>query len=148
MPPECPSISEPRSISKPSSIWLVDGYNVLHTGLLGGRDRGQWWTEPRRRELLDRVGRFHDPLAEIWVVFDGPAEVPAKADSKRLCVFAPSADAWLVDRVRRAENPSLLTVVTADRQIAGRVSQRGASVLSPRDFLSHCAAEAGDASGA
>ena len=38
-------VSPPDS---PASVWLIDGFNVLHAGVLGGRDRSEWWTEARR----------------------------------------------------------------------------------------------------
>ena len=119
-------------------IWLVDGYNVLHAGVLGGRDRSQWWTGSRRRELLERVAGF-DTDVEIWIVFDGPDDPGAGSDSPGVhCVFAVSADDWLVDRVRKAEDPSEIAVVTADRQVAGRARGKGAQVVSPKNFLARC----------
>ena len=128
----------PMSLDEPS-IWLVDGYNVLHAGVLGGRDRSRWWTESRRRELLERVAGF-DAEAELWVVFDGSKdpEEPSGRPGPR-CVFASSADDWLIQRVRRADDPGRIAVVTSDRQVAGRARSRGAQVVSPMDFLSRCA---------
>lgn len=132
------SISATPAPTRPC-VWLVDGFNVLHAGLLGGRDRANWWTESKRRELLDRVDHFEDTGAELWIVFDGrhKAPEPHQAVSPR-CVFAPSADAWLVERVREAADPTQMAVVTADRQLAGRARSRGAQVVSPRDFLARC----------
>jgi predicted RNA-binding protein with PIN domain len=122
-----------------ATIWLVDGYNVLHASVLGGRDRSQWWTGSRRRELLDRVSGF-DGDAEVWIVFDGPDDSGSAAEPPGLhCVFAASADEWLVDRVKKAEDPSEIAVVTADRKVAGRARGRGAQIVSPRDFLARCA---------
>ncbi len=126
-------------IAGDAKIWLVDGYNVLHAGVLGGRDRSQWWTESRRRELLERASRF-DADVELWVVFDGSDDPQSGVDSRRArCVFAASADDWLVERVRRADDPSEIAVVTADRRVAGRPRGRGAQVVSPREFLARCA---------
>jgi predicted RNA-binding protein with PIN domain len=119
-------------------IWLVDGYNVLHAGVLGGRDRSEWWTASRRRELLERVSGFAAD-AEIWIVFDGPDDPGAAAETPGPhCVFAASADDWLVDRVGRAEDPAEIAVVTADRKVAGRARGRGARVVSPKEFLARC----------
>jgi len=130
--------ASPMACGEPT-IWLVDGYNVLHAAVLGGKDRSQWWTGSRRRELLERVSGF-DVDAEIWIVFDGPDDSGAEAELPGpRCVFAASADAWLVDRVRRAEDPSEIAVVTADRQVAGRARGRGARIVSPKDFLARCA---------
>jgi hypothetical protein len=121
------------------SIWLLDGFNVLHAGPLGGRDRSEWWTAPRRDELLEIAARFDDPAAEVWVVFDGPREAVTRdeADGPHP-VFAPSADAWLLERVRAADDPGRIAVVTADRKVADRARHRGARVYSPNDFLARC----------
>ena len=125
----------------------MDGFNVLHSGVLQGRDRGNWWTAPMRARLLARAERFDDPAAEVWLVFDGPRagepEERAVGDDARSAsrvrqVFAPSADAWLVARVKATAEPAAIAVVTADRQVAGRVRHRGARVVSPREFLSRC----------
>jgi predicted RNA-binding protein with PIN domain len=130
--------TQPMTASEPS-IWLVDGYNVLHAGVLGGRDRSRWWTESRRQELLDRVAGF-DAEADLWIVFDGPVDPEEPSDRPGLrCVFASSADDWLIERVRRADDPSRIAVVTSDRQVAGRARNRGAQIVSPMDFLSRCA---------
>jgi predicted RNA-binding protein with PIN domain len=130
----------PMTCGEPT-IWLVDGYNVLHAAVLGGKDRSQWWTGSRRRELLERVSGFDaDADAEVWIVFDGPDDSGADAEPPGpRCVFAASADDWLVDRVRRAEDPTAIAVVTADRQVAGRARGRGARIVSPKDFLARCA---------
>ena len=127
------------------SVWLLDGFNVLHAGPLGGRDRSEWWTAPRRDELLEIAARFEDRSAEVWVVFDGPrpGEVGARDEAAGpQPVFAPSADAWLLERVRAAEDPGHIAVVTADRKLADRARHRGARVYAPRDFLTRCEAPA------
>jgi predicted RNA-binding protein with PIN domain len=121
-------------------LWLVDGFNVLHVGVLQGRDRRGWWKRERREELLERVKGFraeHDG-ADVLVVFDGkhPPEPAHEADVP--VVFAPSADEWLVRAVRDAERAESIAVVTADRRLADRVRRRGASVVAPRSFISRC----------
>lgn len=123
-------------------VWLVDGYNVLHAAVLRGRDRSRWWTSERRGELLERVRDFAADT-EVWVVFDGPDDSKAESELRGpRCVFASSADTWLVDRVRTAADPAQIAVVTSDRQVAGRARGRGARVVSPRDFMARCAREA------
>jgi predicted RNA-binding protein with PIN domain len=145
--PYAPSPME--ATTRPAPVWLVDGYNVLCTGLLGGHDRSDWWSEARREELLallarfdgldgfDGLGGFDQADAEIWVVFDGarePSDTGERSGPVRV-VFAPSADEWLVEQVRvHAE----VAVVTADRKLAGRARHRGARVVSPREFLRRC----------
>jgi len=134
--PEAPMETAPPTPSE----WLVDGFNVLHAGVLRGRDRALWWTEPRREQLVARVSRFDDANAEIWIVFDGSEpDRPAEPGARRIHqVFAPSADDWLVKRVRASEAPACLAVVTADRAVADRARHRGAQVISPRSFLARC----------
>jgi predicted RNA-binding protein with PIN domain len=139
-----PVVEDVKSRPPTPSMWLIDGFNVLHVGLLGGRDRSEWWTAARRDQLLEKVARFDDPRAQVWVVFDGPRPEVATAEDADQSgegprrVFAASADAWLVERVAAAEDPERIAVVTADRQVAGRVRHRGAQVHSPRDFLARC----------
>lgn len=134
-------------------IWLVDGYNVLHAGVLRGRDRRGWWKAPAQERLLALAASFDDPDAEIWVIFDRRADLsdtdePAlPAGSRVRLVYAESADDWVVRRVRRAEDPAALAVVTADRQVQGRARHAGGLVVSPLAFLARCdAALRGDGS--
>ena len=126
--------------------WLVDGFNVLHAGVLRGDDRRGWWRGEMRARLLERVAGFEDAAAELWVVFDGPGpgEEAEIASLRPRVVFAPSADDWLLAAVRAAADPAAIVVVTADRQLADRARHRGARVVSPRVFLARCAAPAGD----
>jgi predicted RNA-binding protein with PIN domain len=122
--------------------WLVDGFNVLHAGVLRGNDRRGWLREEARARLLARVAAFEDAAAELWVVFDGPgpgAEAERASERPRV-VFAPSADEWLLGAVRETAEPGSVVVVTADRQLADRARHRGARVVSPRAFLARCAA--------
>ena len=125
-------------------LWLVDGFNVVSVGLLrdagGEKERDGWWRREHREALLERVRRFDDPEAEVWVVFDGGDASGDRHQGATHTIFAPSADDWLLERVRRAEVPEALTVVTADRRLANRVRARGARVVSPGDFLGRCLA--------
>lgn len=138
--------SKPRQTNAAS--WLIDGYNVLHAGMLRREDRVQWWTRSQRDRLIERAGRLEADALEIWIAFDGEDEGertprpscrsggPA-APTVRV-VYARSADAWILERVRRAPDPGRWVVVTADRSVAERARQRGAEVVSPRLFLERC----------
>jgi predicted RNA-binding protein with PIN domain len=124
--------------------WLVDGFNVLHAGVLRGNDRRGWWREEARARLLARVAGFEDAAADVWVVFDGPGPggEAERASERPRVVFAPSADEWLLGAVREAPEPARIVVVTADRQLADRARHRGARVVSPRAFLARCPSDA------
>jgi len=131
---------DPTPGDAPPALWLVDGFNVLHASLLGGRDRAEWWTEARRQEVLELVGSLESAGGEVWVVFDGPRPAPERDGeaSGVKQVFAPSADEWLLRRVRDSQEPERVAVVTGDRRLAGRARHRGALVVSPGDFLARC----------
>ena len=121
-------------------LWLVDGYNALSVGLLGGEERSQWWRADCRERLLEHSARFREPGTEVWVIFDGgdPSGGRTSAEDHPKTVFAPDADAWLAARVRGSPHPQRITVVTADRRLAGRVLGAGAAVVAPGDFLLRC----------
>ncbi|MBW2236680.1 MAG: NYN domain-containing protein [Deltaproteobacteria bacterium] len=129
--------------------WLVDGFNVIQVGLLAGREREHWWGPARRSELREHAEQLDDPDAEVLLVFDGSEPGPAETGRTRT-VFAPSADDWILARLRQAADPGILArlrqaadpgdirVVTADRRLAARVRSRGAEVVSPAAFLQRC----------
>jgi predicted RNA-binding protein with PIN domain len=117
--------------------WLVDGFNVIQVGLLAGREREHWWGPARRSELRERAEQLDDPDVEVLLVFDGSQPGPADAGRTR-SVFAPSADDWILARLREAADPSAIRVVTADRRLAARAKSRGAQIVSPAEFLQRC----------
>jgi predicted RNA-binding protein with PIN domain len=122
-------------------LWLVDGFNVVQVALLSGRDRDSWWRAERRDELMAQAARLAASGARVEVVFDGDQPVPEPEGHAARQVFAESADAWLVARVRAAAEPGRVAVVTADRRLAGRLRHHGARVIGPGEFLRRCRLE-------
>ena len=150
------------------SLWLIDGYNVLRVSLQNGReghDTRSWWTEERRRTLLELAARLPEPQAEVWVVFDGQhlteprvkgishkqdELLPRRAGPESVgCVFAPSADVWILQalKARRARRNAQAAkpgctlralVVTADRPLASRSRQLGAEIITTGSFVERC----------
>jgi hypothetical protein len=101
---------------------LVDGNNVM-----GSRPDG-WWRD--RPGAMQRLVNQLDDLGEdgIVVVFDG-----AQRDLQAVRVaveFAPHAD----DAIAALAGPGT-TVVTSDRELAGRVRAAGAGVAGVRSLL-------------
>jgi len=133
-----PAYPAPMAAEEVPRVWLVDGYNVVCSGLLGGRERAGWWQEERRAELLERLQRFDDPGVEIWVVFDGNGGDGSSAQGRVRPVFTPSADAWLIEQVKARGADTPVAVVTADRRVADRARHRGAQVVTPRALLGRC----------
>lgn len=120
--------------------WLVDAYNVIHVTLLGGTDRSRWWTAPVRAQLIERAGRLPPGFGPVWLVFDGSDPAPAgdALPGSLNQVFAPSADEWIVRRLKASPEVERI-VVTADRRLAGRCRHHGARILSPGEFVRACA---------
>ena len=139
-----PPVMEPERAPEPR-VWLVDGYNVLNVGLLAGRVRvglseaEGWWTSRFRNELLARVEEFEEREVEIWVVFDGAYPASSPDPGRVRSVFAPSADEWLLARIRERD-PARVALVTADRRLAARARSRGVEVVAPAAFLARCRA--------
>jgi len=127
------------------SLLIIDGFNVLHSGVLIGRNRAGWWQEPAQRRLVERVEQFPNPSdLEIWIVFDrrpdkdGQAVNVSSKDGHIRVHYAPSADDWIVEQVRMLIGQRTITVVTADRPLRDRVRHVGGTLLSPRQFLADC----------
>ena len=119
--------------------------NVLHAGVLVGRDRADWWKEAAQRRLVERVEQFSDPThSEIWIVFDrkeeqrGVATDVTSSNTHIRIIYATSADDWIVEQVQTFSKKHAITVVTADRSLQSRVRHAGGTLLSPLKFLNSC----------
>ncbi len=136
------SDSTPPAEPRPT-LWLVDGFNVLHVVLLHGESRQSWWQSRGRERVVELVRAFDAPDAEVVVVFDGsqppPADETGDATGPRV-IFAAPADDWLLTAVRSAPDPARVAVVTADRRLAARARHRGAQVVAPGTFAQRCRA--------
>jgi hypothetical protein len=133
-----PSPARPRP-----SLWLVDGFNLLHAAVLrSGDSRKEWWKSANRDRVLELARGFDDRDAELVVVFDGNEEPTAAGEAGPRVVFAAPADDWLLATVKAAPNPQHVAVVTADRRLADRLRDRGALVVSPSAFAARCRGDA------
>jgi predicted RNA-binding protein with PIN domain len=114
---------------------VIDGYNLIHAvpELAFASDQGQG-----REALIEalRLYRKRRPH-KIKVVFDGGLE-PGGADTRaaglpvRYSGSGRSADDVIVELA--AKEGAGLTVVTSDRELAGRCRAHGAVVLSSEEF--------------
>jgi predicted RNA-binding protein with PIN domain len=127
------------------SLFIIDGFNVLHAGILTGRDRANWWRAEIQRRLVARVEQFSQTqAAELWIVFDRGSDRHSEkedvdSDDPRIHVFyAPSADDWIVSKVEAWSSQRTITVVTADRLLRERVCRAGGMLSSPMQFLARC----------
>ena len=144
--PEAPypvrAVSEPTDPAEPlPTLWLVDGFNLLHVTLLHGETREAWWRRAGRDRVVELAGRFDAQDAEVVVVFDGSQPPVVGGDTRGTrVVFAAPADDWLLAAVRAAPDPARVAVVTADRRLASRARHRGAQVVAPGIFAARCRA--------
>ncbi|HEV2767618.1 MAG TPA: NYN domain-containing protein [Acidimicrobiales bacterium] len=111
--------------------WLVDGSN-----LVGSRPDG-WWRDRGGAfaALAVELTLFAEVTGdEVAVVFDGKAP-DRDGDGAGVPVhWAPSADDRIVALVAADNHPTSLSVVTSDRQLAERVSARGATTTGAGSF--------------
>jgi predicted RNA-binding protein with PIN domain len=115
--------------------WIVDGMNVI-----GSRPDGWWRDRPTAmRALVEELDTFAAHGDDtVTVVFDGrPFELDGGEGVTVL--FASrrgpnAADDDIAELAERDDEPSGLSVVTSDSDLAGRVRAAGASVVGAGEF--------------
>jgi uncharacterized protein len=121
---------------------LIDGHNLI--GRLPGISLADANDE---QALVERLRRYHARTSQtIVVVFDRAApagSAPALTGGGVEVAFARTghtADALILERLRRERQPASWTVVTADRELAVQARTLRAQTLSPEDFSRRLAA--------
>jgi predicted RNA-binding protein with PIN domain len=110
--------------------WLVDGMNVI-----GSRPTG-WWLDRRgaMRGLVERLDAFARSTGDdVAVVLDGAPFALSGEHVEVAFASRRGRDAADDDIAARAE--AGMTVVTSDRELARRSSERGAQVVGAGEFL-------------
>jgi predicted RNA-binding protein with PIN domain len=118
---------------------LVDGMNVL-----GSRPDG-WWRDRDGavRRLYGQLRALAAAEDEVVVlVLDGRPlpDLPEGEEGAVVVRYArwggrDAADDRLVELVAADERPDTLTVVTADRELRGRLQPFGVTIIGPRALL-------------
>ena len=116
---------------------IVDAANVV-----GSRPTGWWRDRPgAARDLVARVrvsvcdGRLDAPIV---VVLEGKARdgaAPGTADDVEVVHARGEGDDTIVDVAADSARDDAVTVVTADRGLAARVRDYGATVVGPNWLL-------------
>jgi predicted RNA-binding protein with PIN domain len=111
------------------SRWIVDAMNVI-----GSRPDG-WWRDKDGavRRLLEALAPFAETEGEVVVVLDAGDPSLTGREGTLEVVLAPrrgrnAADDEIARRVSEDADPSTITVVTSDGELAARVRAAGAAV--------------------
>ncbi len=115
--------------------WIVDGMNVI-----GSRPDGWWRDRPGAMgALVEKLEAFARRSGDpVTVVFDGrPFELEGGEGVTVLFASRPgrnAADDDIAARVESDDEPSSLSVVTSDADLARRVRAAGAAVVGAGEF--------------
>lgn len=125
-------------------MYIIDGHNLIGSGLVPGIDLSQADDEQRLAAFL----RGRQPLLRqpITLVFDGglPGGQSLELSGGGVSVvFAAQdrsdADTIIRERVRKHKTPSRVVVVSNDGQLCRDVQALGAEILSAAAFLQRLA---------
>lgn len=121
-----------------STHYILDGYNVLHSGRLWAHGPQENKRE-RFLKYLDESGIQGSMRNRLTVVLDGYAVKLERMRFQTLeLVFSGDrdADSIIRDRVADAIHPGDTVVVTNDRAVQAAVKGLGARVMSCEEFFS------------
>jgi hypothetical protein len=128
-------MNQVRRPSRP--LLIVDAANVV------GSVPDGWWRDragatERLRDAIAPLAEAglpewpQDPPLEVVLVVEGQAKGVTGSATVRVVAAAGSGDDTMVDLVRTEGSDRPCAVVTADRELRGRVHALGADVLGPR----------------
>ena len=116
---------------------IVDGDNLL--GAWPGRDR----SDVEKRELVRQIDRLGTREGgRILIVFDGSPPAWASFPDVLFSGAGKTADAVILERLRRDADPRGWTVVTNDRSLADRCRALGARIEGTKTFRARLATDA------
>ena len=111
------------------AVVLIDGYNVIHK-------HAAWQNaalERGRESLIFHVRnlRWPFPVERSVIVFDaGENSAVSPAPGLQVRYATPSADAYIREAVRSAEDPTRLVVVSDDNEVLHTAKRFRAKILS------------------
>jgi len=119
--------------------YYIDGYNFLFRVTKSYKA-----LRHHQKELLGALNSWITKMQfDTVVVFDGRQKDPPEAVRSHLAnlevVYTPegqTADDYILQEVEFSQNPSLLTIVSSDRELTGKARQRGAKTRTIEQFFS------------
>jgi predicted RNA-binding protein with PIN domain len=109
--------------------YLLDGDN-----LVGTARRRSGGSEDRDALISEIAERLRRTRASVVLFFDGAGRSLSLGHLSVRFAGASSADDAIVREISRSSKPRETTVVTADRELARRARDAGATAMSPADF--------------
>jgi predicted RNA-binding protein with PIN domain len=109
--------------------YLLDGDN-----LVGTARRRPGGSEDRDALVSEIAERLRRTRASVVLFFDGAGRSLSLGHLSVRFAGASSADDAIVREISRSSKPRETTVVTADRELALRARDAGATAMSPADF--------------
>lgn len=122
-------------------IYIVDGYNfVFRLGL-----KRKFSLQAARDEFIKTFSAHVEKLhLQVSLVFDGkdmPKGSYTRGNWRDVELIYThhglSADDYILEYVESFKKPKMITVVTSDRQLAGRVGMCGSNVMSIEEFMQY-----------
>ncbi len=118
--------------------YYIDGYNLFFK-----KSKATPSFEKKRRSFLEELNALTEEMhGEVIIVFDGEKRgngVFQRSHFKNLEVIYTSsnqtADEYILEFVLAHQSPKNLTIVTSDRELAGRSRQLGAATMSIKEFV-------------
>jgi predicted RNA-binding protein with PIN domain len=109
--------------------YLLDGNN-----LVGTARRGPGGDEDRDALVSEIAERLRHTRASVVLFFDGAGRSVSLGHLSVRFADASTADDAIVREISKSSRPRETTVVTADRELARRARDAGATAMSPADF--------------
>ena len=121
------------------TLYIVDGYNVLHA-LFRGADKAEIFA--RRDWLADRLASFAAVRgAQAVLVFDGhgprsTSSVPIKGAPVQVCFAGGrfTADTLIARRIAVQPADVAVVVVSADQEVQRTAARAGVSRMTPQEL--------------
>jgi predicted RNA-binding protein with PIN domain len=115
--------------------FVIDGYNLIFA--FPQIPAGTW---AEKRSQLEDFLRLRRPHGNNYIILvydsrEGGGSMQQVGELKIVYTAGETADDWIAQKVRKAQNPRTLVVVSNDQGIRRQVQGTGARFVTADDFL-------------